>query len=404
MQVYEVGGAVRDALLGRAVQDIDYVVVGATVDEMLALNYRPVGGDFPIFLHPQTHAEYALARTERKTALGYKGFVFHAAPEISLEQDLARRDLTINAIARAVDGTLIDPFNGAADIRAGILRHVSPAFAEDPVRILRVARFAARFGFDIAPATLQLMRTMVLNGEVDALVPERVWQEFAKGLMEDEPTRMFAALRACGALQRIVPELDCLWGVPQQPKPHPEIDTGIHIMMVLDYAAAQHYCLAVRVAALLHDVGKGLTNAEHLPAHPGHEASGAELVKTICARLRVPAEIRDIAVLVTRWHAQIHQGLALKEVKLVELLNVTDALRRPDRFTLILQACACDHFGRLGFAAKPYPQLDYLQGALRALQALPVAEIIKDVSPPQIPEAIHGAKIGAMRSYIKSYV
>jgi tRNA nucleotidyltransferase (CCA-adding enzyme) len=403
MQVYEVGGAVRDALLGRAVQDIDYVVVGATVDEMLALNYRPVGGDFPIFLHPETHAEYALARTERKTAPGYKGFVFHAAPEITLEQDLARRDLTINAIARAPDGTLIDPYGGVADLKAGVLRHVSAAFAEDPVRILRVARFAARFGFDIAPETQALMVAMVQNGEVNALVPERVWQEFAKGLMELQPSRMFAALRACGALQRIMPELDCLWGVPQQPKPHPEIDTGIHIMMVLDYAAAQTYPLAVRVAALLHDLGKGLTKAEYLPAHPGHEESGAELVKALCARLRIPADIRDVAVHAARWHAHVHQGCELKEKKLVELLNATDAQRRPERFTLILQACACDHFGRQGFETVPYPQLDYLQGALNALQALSIPEIIKNLSPQQIPEAIHAAKLRAMRTYIKQH-
>jgi tRNA nucleotidyltransferase (CCA-adding enzyme) len=403
MQVYEVGGAVRDALLGRPVQDIDYVVVGATVDEMLALNYRPVGGDFPIFLHPQTHAEYALARTERKTAPGYKGFVFHAAPEITLEQDLARRDLTINAIARAPDGTLTDPYGGVADLKAGVLRHVSAAFTEDPVRVLRVARFAARFGFDIAPETQALMVAMVKNGEVDALVPERVWQEFAKGLMERQPSRMFAALRACGALQRIMPELDCLWGVPQQPKPHPEIDTGIHIMMVLDYAAAQAYQLAVRVAALLHDVGKGLTKAEYLPAHPRHEESGAELVKALSARLRIPADIRDVAVLVARWHAHVHQGLMLKEKKLLELLSATDAQRRPERFTLILQACACDHFGRLGFETVPYPQLDYLQGALNALQALSIPEIIKDLSPPHIPEAIHAAKLQAMRTYIKHH-
>lgn len=402
MEVYEVGGAVRDALLGRAVQDYDYVVVGATVEEMLALNYRPVGGDFPIFLHPETHAEYALARTERKTAPGYKGFVFHAAPEITLEQDLARRDLTINAIARAKDGTLIDPFNGAADIKAGVLRHVAPAFAEDPVRILRVARFAARFGFEIAPETMQLMISMVQAGEVDTLVAERVWQEFAKGLMEAQPSRMFVALRACGALQRIMPELDCLWGVPQQPKPHPEIDTGIHIMMVLDYAAAQRYPLAVRVAALLHDLGKGLTKPEQLPAHPGHEATGAELVKTLCARLRVPADIRDVAEQAARWHAHVHQARELKEKKLVELLNATDAIRRPDRFTLILQACACDHFGRLGFETTPYPQVEYLQGALRILQGLSVPDIIKDLPPPRIPEAIHTAKLQAMRTYIKA--
>ncbi len=403
MQIYEVGGAVRDALLDRVGVDIDYVVVGATVDDMLALNYRPVGGDFPIFLHPETHAEYALARTERKTAPGYKGFVFHASPEITLAEDLARRDLTINAIARAADGTLIDPYGGVADLNAGVLRHVSAAFAEDPVRVLRVARFAARFGFDIAPETQALMVAMVQNGEVNALVPERVWQEFAKGLMEHQPSRMFSALRACGALQRIMPELDCLWGVPQQPKPHPEIDTGIHVMMVLDYAAAQGYSLTVRVAALLHDLGKGLTKAEQLPAHPGHEESGAELVKALCARLRIPADIRDVAVLVARWHAHVHQGFGLKEKKLVELLNATDAQRRPERFTLILQACACDHFGRQGFETVPYPQIDYLQGALKALQALPISEIIKDLSPPRIPEAIHVAKLQAMRTYIKHH-
>ncbi|MHB1592145.1 MAG: multifunctional CCA addition/repair protein, partial [Sulfuricella sp.] len=286
MRIYAVGGAVRDELLGLPVADRDYVVVGATPEEMVAQGFRPVGKDFPVFLHPQTHQEYALARTERKTARGYKGFQVFAAPEVTLEEDLARRDLTINAIAKDEAGLFIDPYGGTADLKAGVLRHISPAFVEDPVRVLRVARFAARFGFAIAPETLALMREMAANGEVDALVPERVWQELSRGLMEKTPSRMFLALRECGALARILPELDALFGVPQTEQYHPEIDTGVHVMMVVDYAAAQNYDLPVRFAALTHDLGKGATPRAEWPRHIAHEARSFELVKILCRRLR----------------------------------------------------------------------------------------------------------------------
>ena len=306
MQTYLVGGAVRDELLGFSVQDKDYVVVGATPEEMEAAGYRPVGKDFPVFLHPHTHDEYALARTERKTAKGYKGFSVHASPEVTLEQDLARRDLTINAIAKSSDGQLIDPYHGLLDIQSKTLRHVSEAFAEDPVRILRAARFSARLSdFSVAPETIVLMQKMVVAGEVDALVAERVWQELAKGLMESQPSRMFEVLRACGALQKIMPELDRLWGVPQPEQHHPEIDCGVHVMLVIDYAASQQYSLAVRFAALLHDVGKGLTSAEMLPRHIGHEQRGVDLVKTLCLRLKVPNDCRELALIVTKFHGKL---------------------------------------------------------------------------------------------------
>jgi tRNA nucleotidyltransferase (CCA-adding enzyme) len=298
--IYCVGGSVRDALLGLAAHDHDWVVVGSTPEAMVDLGYLPVGKDFPVFLHPQTHEEYALARTERKTARGYQGFAVYATPDVTLEQDLSRRDFTINAIARASDGTLIDPYHGQNDLHAGVLRHVSEAFSEDPVRILRGARFAARFGFMIAPETLQLMRDMVGNGEVDALVAERVWQELARGLMEKQPSRFIATLRECGALQKIMPELDALFGVPQPPLHHPEIDCGIHTMMVLDDAAHHDYALSVRFAALTHDLGKGNTPEDMLPRHIGHELRGVELLKSLCARLRVPAECRDLAHLTAR--------------------------------------------------------------------------------------------------------
>ena len=299
MQTYIVGGAVRDELLGFAVKDKDYVVVGSTPEAMVAAGFQPVGKDFPVFLHPHTHDEYALARTERKTAKGYKGFAVHASPEVTLEEDLARRDLTINAIAKSDNGQLIDPFNGLADIQSRVLRHVSDAFAEDPVRILRVARFSARLSdFELAPETLRLMCQMVDAGEVDALVAERVWQELVKGLMETKPSRMFEMLRACGALRKILPELDRLWGVPQPEQHHPEIDTGVHVMMVIDYAAQQNFSLPVRFAALMHDLGKGTTPQEMLPRHIGHEERSADLVKAVCKRLRVPNDCKELAVMV----------------------------------------------------------------------------------------------------------
>ncbi|MFN9211205.1 MAG: multifunctional CCA addition/repair protein, partial [Betaproteobacteria bacterium] len=320
MKIYRVGGCVRDALLGRAVVDRAWVVVGATPQQMVAAGYKPVGRDFPVFLHPVKREEYALARTERKTAPGYHGFAFHAAPDVTLEDDLARRDLTINAIAQADDGSLIDPHGGAADLRAKVLRHVGPAFAEDPVRILRLARFAARFAdFRVADETLALMRGMVAAGEVDALVPERVWQELARGLMEDRPSRMFETLRACGALARLLPELDRLWGVPQPPQHHPEIDTGVHVMLVIDCAARLKFDLPVRWAALLHDLGKGTTDPALWPSHRGHEVHSVELAAAVSERLRAPADCRDLALLVAREHGLIYKIDELRAGTLVEI-------------------------------------------------------------------------------------
>ena len=400
MQIYTVGGAVRDELLGLPVQDRDYVVVGATPEEMLARGFRPVGKDFPVFLHPKTHEEYALARTERKSGHGYRGFSFHAAPEVSLEEDLARRDLTINAIARADDGALTDPFNGVADVQARVLRHVGPAFVEDPVRVLRVARFAARFvDFVVAPETLALMRRMVDCGEVDHLVPERVWQELAKGLMEALPSRMFEVLRACGALQHLLPEVDRLYGVPQRADYHPEVDTAVHVMMALDHAAHHGHALPVRFAVLLHDLGKGLTPEADLPRHPGHEARSVALVEGICARLKTPADCRDLALLVARYHGDIRRGPHLRAATLVTLLERTDALRRPQRFVQLLDACACDYHGRLGWEDKPVPAPELFLTALTAVRGVDAAAIARSCAgdPAQIPPRLHAARVAAVR-------
>ena len=394
----------RDALLGLPVKDRDYVVVGATPEDMAALGYQPVGKDFPVFLHPKTHAEYALARTERKSAPGYKGFIIHAAPEVTLEQDLARRDLTINAIAQADDGTLIDPYGGVADIQARVMRHVSDAFVEDPVRILRVARFMARFGdFSIAPVTLQLMRDMVANGEIDHLVPERVWQELARGLMEVQPSRMFETLRVCGALARILPEVDRLFGVPQPPQHHPEIDTGIHVMLVVDYAAAQNYSLAVRFAALTHDLGKGTTPPAEWPRHHGHEARSVDLVKALCSRLRVPNDCSELARITARYHGDVHRALQLRPDTILKMLEATDALRRPARFEAFLQTCECDARGRPGFETVDYPSAAYLRRALTAAQSVDAAAIARDcANPAQIGQRVHAARIEAIKLVIGS--
>ena len=376
MQIYCVGGAIRDELLGLPVKDRDWVVVGGTPQALIAQGFRPVGKDFPVFLHPDTHEEYALARTERKTGAGYKGFVFHYAPDVSLADDLHRRDLTVNAIARAADGTLIDPLNGLADLRNRVLRHAGAAFAEDPVRILRVARFAARFDdFSIAPETLALMRDMVISGEVDALVPERVWQEIARGLMEAHPSRLFETLRACGALARLMPELDRLWGVPQRADHHPEVDTGVHVMMVIDAAARAGGSLAVRFAALTHDLGKGTTPADILPRHIGHEARSVTLVSTLCARLRAPAEVRDLARIVAREHGLIHSAAQLRPQTLLTLLERMDALRRPERLPAVLAACEADARGRLGMAERAYPQAARMRLALQAALAVDAGSI-----------------------------
>ncbi len=401
MRVYQVGGAVRDELLGLPVQDRDYVVVGATPEAMVKLGFRPVGKDFPVFLHPRTHEEYALARTERKTTRGYKGFQVFAEPEVTLEQDLARRDLTINAIAKDDAGEIIDPYHGVNDIKAGILRHVSQAFVEDPVRILRVARFAARFEqFTIAPETLELMREMVRNGEVDALVPERVWQELAKGLMERQPSRMFLALRECGALARILPELDRLFGVPQPVQYHPEVDTGIHIMMVIDCAAARGYPLEVRFAALAHDFGKGTTPQAEWPRHIAHEQRSFELIKPLCERLRVPNACRDLALVTARFHGMAHRALELRSETLLKLLQDTDALRQPERFEHFLQACEADSCGRTGFDLQPFVQADMLRRGLEVVVAVDAGAVAKQCADPsQIRDRVHEARLAALRQW-----
>ena len=399
MQTYIVGGAVRDELLGRPNADRDYVVVGATPEAMLEQGFRPVGKDFPVFLHPDTHEEYALARTERKTGRGYHGFAFHAAPDVTLDDDLARRDLTINAMAKAADGRLIDPFHGQRDLQARVLRHVGPAFAEDPVRILRIARFAARFSdFSIAPETLELMRGMVAAGEVDHLVAERVWQELAKGLMEDKPSRMFEVLRDCGALARLLPEVDKLFGVPQRADYHPEIDTGIHTLMVVDQSALRGFALPVRFSALTHDLGKAETPADILPRHLGHEERSVRLTEKLCARLRVPNDCRDLALLMARYHGNVHRAGDLKASTIVTLFEKTDALRRPERFRQLLEACLCDYTGRLGWEDRAYDSPQRLLAALAAVNAVPAGEIAAACSDKgKIPERIHAARVRAVK-------
>jgi tRNA nucleotidyltransferase (CCA-adding enzyme) len=403
MKTFVVGGAVRDRLLGLPVQDRDHVVIGATPEQMLAQGFRPVGKDFPVFLHPQTSEEYALARTERKTAPGYKGFLFHAAPDVTLEEDLVRRDLTINAIAETEDGTLIDPFGGRHDLEARVFRHVSDAFAEDPVRILRLARFAARFAdFTVAPETEALMSAMVLTGEVDALVPERVWQELSRGLMEQAPSRMFAVLRRCGALRRILPELDRLWGVPQAPQHHPEVDTGVHVMLVVDMAARLGATLPVRFAALMHDLGKGATPPSDWPRHFGHEAQSVELADGVCHRLKIPNDCRDLALLAAREHGNVLRAQELRPSTMVKMLERCDAFRKPQRFIDMLQVAECDHRGRIGFAEQPFPQKMRLQAAMQAARAVNAGAIAQATAkshpeqPARIQEAIRQARIAAV--------
>ena len=398
IQAYVVGGAVRDGLLGLPVQDRDHVVVGATPEEMTRLGFQPVGKDFPVFLHPHTHEEYALARTERKTARGYRGFQVYSSPQVTLEEDLVRRDLTVNAMALAADGRLIDPYGGRTDLAAKVLRHVSPAFAEDPVRILRLARFAARFAdFTVAPETVELMRAMVADGEVDALVPERVWQELARGLMAEKPSRMLDVLRDCGALARLMPELDALFGVPQPEQHHPEIDTGVQTLMVIDRAAADGLDLAERWAALLHDLGKGRTAAAFWPRHHGHEGKGVAPVKALCERLHVPNECRDLAVLAAREHGIVHRADELRPETMIDLFERCDAFRRPDRFAALLRVCAADARGRLGRHDDAYPQADRLAAALAAARGID-AGVIAQASPTgQIPAAIRRARVEAVR-------
>ena len=398
MKTYMVGGAVRDELLGLPVADRDWVVVGATPEEMVRLGFLPVGRDFPVFLHPVTHEEYALARTERKSGRGYKGFTVYASPEVTLEEDLARRDLTINAIAKDETGQYIDPYGGRRDLQNRVLRHVSPAFAEDPVRILRVARFAARFtDFTLAEETLALMRQMVESGEVDALVPERVWQELSRGLMEARPSRMFEVLQECGALAKILPEVDRLFGVPQHPKSHPEVDTGEHVMRVVDRAAANGGALPVRFAALTHDLGKGTTPPEAWPFHPGHEERGVPLVQGLAARLRAPHDCRELAVLVARWHGEAHRADEADAERLVDLLVRLDAFRQPARFQQFLQACEADYQGRPGYEARRMPGAERLAAAFRAAATVDAGTIARQHQGGEaIRAAVTAARVAAV--------
>lgn len=401
LKIWLVGGAVRDHLLGIPIKDRDWVVTGATPEILLQKGFKPVGNDFPVFLHPQTGEEYALARTERKTAKGYHGFQFHAAPDITLEEDLARRDLTINAMAEDTDGKLIDPFGGYADLQARLLRHVSPAFSEDPVRILRVARFAARFapmGFQVAEETRQLMTNMVEAGEADALVPERVWQETVRALTEPNPERFFEVLRECGALAVLFPELERLFGVPQPEKYHPEIDCGIHTLMVLQQAVKLSTEPEVRFAALTHDLGKGVTPADILPSHHGHEEQSRILVTQLCERLRIPNRFRELAEHVARYHGHIHKARELRPQSILKLLEATDAFRKPERFTQLLLACEADAKGRLGFEECPYPQADIFRQALHACQQVNVQAIVQaGFSGIQIREETHRQRVHAIQ-------
>lgn len=409
MKCYIVGGAVRDRLLGLPPGDRDWVVVGSTPEAMVAEGYTPVGRDFPVFLHPQTHEEYALARTERKSGRGYHGFVIHAAPEVTLEEDLARRDLTINAIAEdPKSGALIDPQGGQRDLRLRVLRHVSPAFAEDPVRILRLARLAARFAdFSIAPETLALVRQMVADGEVDALVPERVWQELARALMETQPQRALQVLRDGGALARLLPEVDRLFGVPQRAEHHPEVDTGVHLLMVLQQCARLGAPLPVRYACLCHDLGKGGTPPEQWPRHLGHEGRSVLLARQVSERWRVPTDCRELAEVVAREHGNLHRSGELNAAAIVRLFDRCDAWRRAERFGQLLLACECDARGRLGLEDRPYPPRERLAAALRAALALDTTAVAEQAAAagqrgPQVGERIRLARVQAVAGYLAS--
>lgn len=403
MQIYLVGGAVRDEMLGLPVGERDWCVVGATRDDMLALGYRQVGKDFPVFLHPDTGEEYALARTERKTGPGYHGFTFDTSTEVRLEDDLSRRDLTVNAMARDSDGRLVDPFNGAGDLEARKLRHVSDAFREDPVRILRAARFAARFsplGFEIAEETASLMRTMVESGEADALVPDRVWKETARALLEVEPRVFFEVLRDCGALAAVYPEIDALFGVPQPPKWHPEIDTGLHTMMVLEQAARLSPELDVRFAALVHDLGKATTPAEKLPSHPGHEQRSAKRIRELADRLPIPVACRELAIIVAEFHTHCHRALELRPETMLKVLERADAFRRPERFEKFLLTCEADARGRTGLEDREYSQADLMRGAFEAASEVDVASLAAGLSDGrQIGEAIRKARTAAIKAF-----
>lgn len=403
MKIYKVGGAVRDRLLGKPVTDIDWVVVGASAEQMLAKGFRPVGSDFPVFLHPKTGEEYALARTERKSGRGYGGFVFHASPDVTLEEDLIRRDLTINAMAEDDAGTITDPYHGQRDLEARILRHVSPAFAEDPLRVLRVARFAARYaglGFKVADETLELMRQLSASGELQALTPERCWKEISRALMEDHPHVFIDVLRQCGALEVLLPEVQALFGVPQPPAHHPEIDNGIHTLSVLEQAARHHQPLTVRWACLLHDVGKGLTPVDKWPRHIAHEHTGLRLIKAVNERFKAPRDCQELALLVGEYHTHGHRAFELKASTLLDLLQRFDVYRRPQRFEEFIVACEMDAKGRLGLEDRPYPQADYLRGAAKAAQAVAVQPLLEQgFKGPELGEALKRERLRAIHTY-----
>ena len=403
MQIYKVGGAVRDRLLGLPVTDIDWVVVGASADEMLGLGYRPVGADFPVFLHPRTGAEYALARTERKSGRGYGGFVFHASPDVTLEEDLIRRDLTINAMAEDDAGNITDPYGGQADLEQRWLRHVAPAFAEDPLRVLRVARFAARYaglGFRVAPETLALMQQLSESGELEALTPERSWKEISRALMEASPHVFITVLRDCGALERLIPELDALFGVPQPEAHHPEIDTGVHTLSVLHQAALAQQPLTVRWACLLHDLGKGTTPPDQWPRHIAHERRGLKLINAVNQRFKVPRECQELALLVGEYHTHAHRALELKASTLLELLGSFDVYRRPQRFEEFIVCAEMDARGRKGLEERPYPQADYLRGAAQAARTVAVKPLLdQGLQGQALGEALKKERLKALTEY-----
>ena len=403
MQIYKVGGAVRDRLLGQPVTDIDWVVVGASAEDMLAKGFRPVGADFPVFLHPSSGEEYALARTERKSGRGYGGFIFHASPDVTLEEDLIRRDLTINAMAEDEHGNLTDPYHGQADLDARLLRHVSPAFAEDPLRVLRVARFSARYaamGFKVVPETLSLMRQLAESGELQALTPERSWKEISRALMEEQPQVFIQVLRDCGALAVLFPEVDALFGVPQPEAHHPEIDSGVHTLSVLEQAARHQQPLTVRWACLLHDLGKGLTPESEWPKHIAHEFKGLKLIKAVNERYKVPRDCQELALLVGEYHTHGHRALELKASTLLELLQSFDVYRRPQRFEEFITACEMDARGRLGLEERTYPQADYLRGAAAVAKAVAVQPLLEQgFKGPELGEALKRERLKALKAY-----
>ncbi len=403
MQIYKVGGAVRDRLLGREISEIDWVVVGASAEQMLELGYRPVGADFPVFLHPQTGEEYALARTERKSGRGYGGFTFFASPEVTLEEDLIRRDLTVNAMAEDEHGTLIDPYGGQRDLAARLLRHVSPAFAEDPLRVLRVARFAARYaplGFSVAPETMVLMRELSDSGELTALTPERSWKEISRALMEPRPDVFIQVLRDCGALRVLLPEVDVLFGIPQPPAHHPEIDTGVHVLSVLRQCAEHQQPLTVRWACLLHDVGKGLTPEAEWPRHIAHEHKGLKLIRAINQRCKAPKDCQELALQVGEFHTHGHRALELKPSTLLKLLQSFDVFRRPQRFDEFIAACEMDARGRLGLEQREYPQADYLRAAMHAARAVAVQPLLaRGLQGAELGNALQEERLQAVRQF-----